>query len=116
MCTATRHTCDVYTGLWNRLAQLAKKNIRGLYRGMVPALFGTFHGVIQFMAYEEMKKWRNDALKRRREPPEDEHNAKLSNFECLLMVASPKVRSYSHNLSLSNITKLFTRSTHTRWI
>ena len=92
MCTTTRHTSDAYTGLWNGLTRLAKEEgIRGLYRGMVPALFGTSHGAIQFMAYEEMKKWRNDALKRRGESPEDEHNAKLSNSEYLLMAASSKV-------------------------
>ncbi|KAG2224785.1 hypothetical protein INT45_005309 [Circinella minor] len=92
MCTTTRYTSDAYTGLWNGLSRLAKEEgIRGLYRGMVPALFGTSHGAIQFMAYEEMKKWRNDALKRRGESPEDEHNAKLSNSEYLLMAASSKV-------------------------
>lgn len=31
--------------------------IRGLYRGFVPGVFGVSHGALQFMAYEEMKKW-----------------------------------------------------------
>lgn len=31
--------------------------IRGFYRGFVPGVFGVSHGALQFMAYEEMKKW-----------------------------------------------------------
>ncbi|KAI9257998.1 mitochondrial carrier domain-containing protein [Phascolomyces articulosus] len=92
MCTTTQYTPDAYTGLWNGLTRLAREEgIRGLYRGMVPALFGVSHGAIQFMAYEEMKKWRNDQLKMQGLSPDDEQNAKLSNMEYLGMAASSKV-------------------------
>ncbi|KAI8085000.1 flavin-adenine dinucleotide transporter [Halteromyces radiatus] len=91
MCTTTRYTADAYTGLWNGLNRLAKEEgIRGLYRGMVPALFGVSHGAIQFMAYEEMKKWRNDLRQAQGDIPKDELNAKLSTMEYLIMAVSSK--------------------------
>lgn len=31
--------------------------IKGLYRGFIPGVFGVSHGALQFMAYEEMKKF-----------------------------------------------------------
>lgn len=34
-----------------------KEGIVGLYRGTSLALFGVSNGAIQFMAYEEMKRW-----------------------------------------------------------
>lgn len=92
MCTTTRYTPDAYTGLWDGLKRLAREEgIRGLYRGMVPAIFGVSHGAIQFMAYEEMKKWRNDIRKEDGVSPKEEQDAKLNNTEYLVMAASSKV-------------------------
>lgn len=54
--------------------------MRGLYRGTSLALFGVTNGALQFMAYEEMKKWgfarlRKRALKEGK--PYDDTSAKL---------------------------------------
>ncbi|KAG1676176.1 Mitochondrial folate transporter/carrier [Nymphon striatum] len=45
-----------YNGMFDALFKLAKhEGITGMYRGLVPGLFGTSHGAIQFMTYEELK-------------------------------------------------------------
>ncbi|KAG2182116.1 hypothetical protein INT43_007043 [Umbelopsis isabellina] len=90
MCTTTRYTPNAYTGLLNGLRRLAtEEGIAGLYRGMVPALFGVSHGAIQFMAYEEMKKWRKDI--REKEGLAGLDAERLSTAEYLVMAATSKV-------------------------
>lgn len=90
MCTTTRYTPNAYTGLLNGLRRLAtEEGIVGLYRGMVPALFGVSHGAIQFMAYEEMKKWRKDI--REKEGLAGLDAERLSTAEYLVMAATSKV-------------------------
>ncbi|KAJ1952527.1 mitochondrial FAD carrier protein flx1 [Linderina pennispora] len=59
MCTTSRADPCAYRGLIHGLTQIAtKEGVRGLYKGLAPGLLGVPHGGLQFMAYEEMKKWR----------------------------------------------------------
>ncbi len=58
MCASKSTDPNAYKGLIDGLSQTWKQEgVRGLYKGFVPALFGVSHGAIQFMVYEEMKKW-----------------------------------------------------------
>ncbi|CAJ0824737.1 3400_t:CDS:10, partial [Entrophospora sp. SA101] len=59
MCATNIDDPRAYKGLFDGLYQILKyEGIRGLYRGIIPAFFGVSHGALQFMAYEEMKKWK----------------------------------------------------------
>ncbi|GAA5812664.1 hypothetical protein MFLAVUS_006121 [Mucor flavus] len=92
MCTTTHNTPDAYKGLLDGLKRLyLEEGTRGLYRGIIPALFGVSHGAIQFMAYEEMKKKRNELRQASGIISSDEHNAQLSQTEYLVMAATSKV-------------------------
>ncbi|RCH95725.1 hypothetical protein CU098_010124 [Rhizopus stolonifer] len=92
MCTTTHNSPQAYKGLLDGLRRLyGEEGIRGLYRGIVPALFGVSHGAIQFMVYEEMKKKRNEVMQRNGTTSQEELNAKLSQTEYIVMAVVSKV-------------------------
>jgi solute carrier family 25 folate transporter 32 len=45
------------------LKKIAKdEGFTGLYRGLIPSLFGVSHAALQFTAYEKLKDWRQKRL------------------------------------------------------
>ncbi|KAJ6652250.1 hypothetical protein lerEdw1_012938 [Lerista edwardsae] len=78
-----------YKGMLDALLKIYKyEGIRGLYKGFVPGLFGTSHGALQFMAYEELKIMYNRHRNRR-------SDLKLSTFEYITMAALSKIFAVS---------------------
>lgn len=74
-----------YKGMFHALLKIYQnEGIRGLYKGFVPGLFGTSHGALQFMAYEELKKEYNNHRNMAA-------GAKLNTLEYITMAALSKV-------------------------
>ncbi|XP_054721082.1 mitochondrial folate transporter/carrier-like isoform X2 [Uloborus diversus] len=47
-----------YNGMVDALVKVYRhEGVSGMYKGLVPGMFGVSHGALQFMAYEEMKKF-----------------------------------------------------------
>ncbi|PWN37295.1 mitochondrial carrier [Meira miltonrushii] len=80
-------------GLFHGIRQIWKhEGIRGLYKGGGLALFGVSNGAIQFMTYEELKRWRMDVARRKLNDGRSEGEAiKLDNFEYICMSGASKV-------------------------
>ena len=52
-----------YKSLIDGLKQLwVKEGIFGYYKGIIPGLFGTLHGAVQFVIYERLKSYRQSSL------------------------------------------------------
>uniref|UniRef100_A0A3P9JH39 Solute carrier family 25 member 32 n=1 Tax=Oryzias latipes TaxID=8090 RepID=A0A3P9JH39_ORYLA len=78
-------TSKQYKGMVDALVKIYRnEGVPGLYRGFVPGLFGTSHGALQFMAYEELKRGYN---KHKKVPSE----AKLNALEYITMAALSKI-------------------------
>ncbi|KAK7886489.1 hypothetical protein WMY93_026110 [Mugilogobius chulae] len=74
-----------YKGMVDALVKIYRQEgLAGLYKGYIPGLFGTSHGALQFMAYEELKRDYNKYKK----APSD---AKLSALEYITMAALSKL-------------------------
>jgi solute carrier family 25 (mitochondrial folate transporter), member 32 len=81
--TSSAHK-GAYSSIVDGFQQIYKSDgLRGFYRGLVPSFLGVSHGALQFMAYEQMKKFR---LKAAGNGPKD-----LGNFDYLLFSALSKI-------------------------
>lgn len=90
---AIRPPPEPIRGLFHGIQQIWKhEGIRGLYKGGGLALFGVSNGAIQFMTYEELKRWRMDIARRKLNDRRDEGEPiKLDNFEYICMSGASKV-------------------------
>lgn len=90
---AIRPPPEPIRGLFHGIKQIWKhEGIRGLYKGGGLALFGVSNGAIQFMTYEELKRWRMDVARRKLNDGRSEGEAiKLDNLEYICMSGASKV-------------------------
>ncbi|KAI0366198.1 mitochondrial FAD carrier protein [Pilatotrama ljubarskyi] len=84
-----------YRSLWHGLTSVYRnEGLAGLYRGTTLALFGVSNGAIQFMVYEEMKRWGFERKKRQFAKAGREYTTaddKLSNTAYTIMSAASKL-------------------------
>ncbi|XP_070604273.1 solute carrier family 25 member 32 [Erythrolamprus reginae] len=74
-----------YKGMFDAFIKIYRhEGIRGLYKGFVPGLFGTSHGALQFMVYEDFKSRYNKYKSR-------PSQVKLSTLEYITMAALSKI-------------------------
>ncbi|TBU50557.1 mitochondrial FAD carrier protein [Dichomitus squalens] len=84
-----------YRSLWHGLSSVWRnEGVAGLYRGTTLALVGVSNGAIQFMAYEEMKRWGFERKRLQFTKAGKEYTAaddKLSNTAYTLMSGASKL-------------------------
>ncbi|MCJ1288182.1 hypothetical protein MMC26_007537 [Xylographa opegraphella] len=90
--TSAKHL-GAYTSIWDGTRRIYKHDgLAGFYRGLVPSLFGVSHGALQFMAYEQLKKWRGTrGLAKQLQPQPQPQPQKLSNLDYLVFSGTSKI-------------------------
>ncbi|KAF9264738.1 mitochondrial carrier [Marasmius fiardii PR-910] len=99
MFTSDAGSPDSYRGLFHGFTSIMRnEGSSGLFRGTMLALFGVSNGAIQFMAYEEMKRWGFERKRRQFEKmgkPWSPEVDKLSNTSYTAMSAASKLLALS---------------------
>ncbi|KAI9634390.1 putative flavin-adenine dinucleotide transporter [Dioszegia hungarica] len=89
-----RTDSTAYKGLWDGLTGIYRtEGMRGLYKGSLLALVGVSNGSIQFATYEDLKRRRTEAKRRKFQKSEKEfriQDEKLSNLEYILTSGASK--------------------------
>jgi solute carrier family 25 folate transporter 32 len=63
MLSTGKQVPGAYTSFSSGIRQIYRtEGFTGFYRGLVPGLFGVSHGALQFMAYEQLKRYRTAEL------------------------------------------------------
>ena len=83
MLSTSKETPGAYRGLSQGISTIVRREgFRGLYRGLIPSLFGVSHGAVQFAAYEQLKNYQTERRG---------HVSKLNNTDFLLSSALSKI-------------------------
>ncbi|KAL0580249.1 mitochondrial FAD carrier protein flx1 [Marasmius crinis-equi] len=99
MFTSNPNSPTAYRGVFHGLRSIIRnEGVSGLFRGTTLALFGVSNGALQFMAYEEMKRWGFERKRRQFEKmgkPWSPEVDKLSNISYTIMSAASKLLALS---------------------
>ncbi|OAV90595.1 hypothetical protein PTTG_05045 [Puccinia triticina 1-1 BBBD Race 1] len=96
MFTSRAEDSGAYRNLWDGLVRISREEgVGGLWKGSVLALIGVSNGAIQFMAYEELKRWRQDLIRpepdRTQTSSAETDSLPLSNLEYILLSGASKL-------------------------
>ncbi|KAF9033093.1 mitochondrial carrier [Hymenopellis radicata] len=99
MFTSVPNSPHSYRGLWHGLSTIVQtEGWRGLFKGTALGLVGVSNGAIQFMAYEQMKKWGFERKRKHFEKtgkPWTPEVDKLSNMSYTIMSGVSKLQALS---------------------
>lgn len=85
MLSTGANTPGAYTSFSAGVASIYRsEGMRGFYRGLYPSLVGVSYGALQFMAYEQLKRWRAGPL-------EKSSLKALTNADILLLSGASKI-------------------------